>query len=37
MVKTSNSIKIITNSQQKSHKITKINICELEQDIGFAA
>jgi len=36
MVKTSNSTKIITNSQQKLHNTTRINFCKPERDIGFA-
>jgi len=35
MVKTSNSTKIITKSQQRPHNTTRINFCELEREIGF--
>jgi len=35
IVKTSNSTKIITKSQERLHNTTKINFCEPEWEIGF--
>jgi len=35
MVKTSNSTKIITKSQQRPHNTIRINFCEPEREIGF--
>jgi len=34
-MKTTNSTKIITKSQERLHNTTKINFCEPERDIGF--
>jgi len=35
IVKTSNSTKIITKSEERLHNITKIIFCELEREIRF--
>jgi len=35
IVKTSNSTKIITKTQERHHNTTKINFCEPEQEIKF--
>jgi len=35
IVKTSNSTKIITKTQERLHNTTKNNSCEPEQEIGF--
>jgi len=35
IVKTSNSTKIITKSQERLHNTKAINFCEPEQEIGF--
>ena len=35
IVKTSNSTKIITKTQERLHNTTKINFCDPGQEIGY--